>query len=182
MVSDSGSNLKALLKIYYGCTLIDTNEKGTIMEDPNLIKPESPGLVINDRMLDYLMVVRNWAMFLSIIGFILIGLLLSVGFIMVVFMRNPEQPFGSAIQNILYGAVYLVFAIVYFFPVLFLYRFAKSAKIGIEHRDINRLEDGFKNLKILFLIVGVLALGGIFLGFFVIFVNALPWIAWITGS
>ncbi len=139
------------------------------MEDSNFTEPEEPGLEINDRMLHYLDVVRKWAMFLSIIGFILIGFLVFAGFSMGLFMQYADQPLVTGVPSMLIGLIYLVFAIIYFFPVLYLYRFAKSAKIGIEHRDIEWIEDAFKNLKTHYLLFGVFTIVGICFYFLAMF-------------
>ncbi len=74
--------------------------------------------------------IRKWAQFLSILGFVAFGLLVTVGIILL-----TTSSFRSAFQYDQFGAmgpwigiIYIVFAGIYFIPVYYLYKFSKIAK------------------------------------------------------
>jgi hypothetical protein len=75
--------------------------------------------------------IRKWTNFLSILGFIAVGLLLVFGIIMIL-----ASSFGSAIMAYnpygflgpWIGIAYIIIAVIYFFPVLYLFRFSRYAR------------------------------------------------------
>ncbi|MCX6248394.1 MAG: hypothetical protein NTW10_11740 [Bacteroidetes bacterium] len=84
--------------------------------------------------------IRKWAQFLSILGFVTIGLLLLIGIIMIVASLFVASSIGSALQydqfgliGPLMGVFYFIFAVIYFFPVFYLYRFSQHAKHSLVH-------------------------------------------------
>ena len=92
---------------------------------------------LSDISLGYLKETAKWARFMAILGFIGIGFMVLGGLIMMSFgsamgsiqsdanavgfnqQVNPISPFWMAL-------IYLVFAVLYYFPVNYLYRFAKK--------------------------------------------------------
>jgi hypothetical protein len=75
--------------------------------------------------------IRKWAQFISILGFVVVGLLLTVSVIfLIASVTRPSMQideFGIAL-NPWMGICYLLFAVVYFFPVLYMFRFSTFAK------------------------------------------------------
>jgi len=74
--------------------------------------------------------IRKWTQFLSILGFVAVGLLLIVGVLLLLastfqssFQYDPLGAFGPWI-----AICYIVFALIYFFPVYYLYKFSRYAK------------------------------------------------------
>jgi len=74
--------------------------------------------------------IRKWTNFLSILGFVAFGLLLIFGIIMLfassltsVMEYNPSGFLGPWI-----GIAYILIAVIYFFPILYLFEFSKYAK------------------------------------------------------
>ncbi len=118
-------------------------------------------LTLNDQAVDALRVSGKWCMFLAIVGFIGIGLLLIVAVVMFAVMSavpnmamagadtGPGVPafalFG-AMKGLLSG-LYVVLAIVYFFPVYYLYKYAKGMKMSIEASNSDLLSEALVNLK-----------------------------------
>jgi hypothetical protein len=75
--------------------------------------------------------IRKWTQFMSILGFVVVGLLLLVGVIFLIasFTRPSMQidEFGISLGPWM-GICYLLLALVYFFPVFYMFRFSKFAK------------------------------------------------------
>ncbi|MFV0378011.1 MAG: hypothetical protein ACK5JD_12010 [Mangrovibacterium sp.] len=100
----------------------------------------------------------KWAKFLSIVGFVMIGILVVIcigvmlaGSALSQFADTP-MPFG------LLGIIYLLIAALYFFPVYYLYNFAKATIYGIDGADENQLARGMANLRRLFKFMGILTI------------------------
>lgn len=133
--------------------------------------PTSPvPMTLDQEALSTLDEIRKWAFFLSILGFIGIGFVLLLGF----FMGNIISTFTSQISPAFpfrfLSIFYLLFALLYFFPVFYLYRFSVQMKIAIHQNSQESLNSSFGNLKSLFR----------FLGIFTIIVLSLYLIVFIT--
>jgi len=77
--------------------------------------------------------IRKWAQFLSILGFVAIGLLILVGVIMfaVTSFRTAMSYDQLGMIGPLMGVFYLLFAAIYFFPVYYMYKFSRYAKFSL---------------------------------------------------
>lgn len=127
------------------------------------------GLAINLRSEDFLRNAAKWGKFLAIMGFIMVAL-------MVVFALFAGSLIGSAMSGMggngaagfmgsgFFTVFYLLFAILYFFPVLYLYKFSVKMQDGLRARNQESVAESFKNLKSLFKFMGVLTI--ILLGFY----------------
>ena len=119
-------------------------------------------LVLTSEALGHLDVIRKWTMFLSILGFILSGFLVLMGLGMGFLMNlAPEANRLSGVAGVFIGLSYIVFAIVYFFPFLFLFRFSKMAKQSLLTTSAPGLAVAFKNLKSHYIFMGILAIIGL---------------------
>ncbi len=107
----------------------------------------------------------KWGRFLAIIGFVFLGLIVMIGFIVsIVFSVLPKTAAGPIpFPGFLIGLIYLVMGVVYFFPVLFLYRFASGIKPALHLKDQNRLVKAFQNLKAHYRFIGILMIVGLVL-------------------
>lgn len=120
-------------------------------------------LTLNDLAVDSLRESAKWTMFLSILGFIFIGLMLVGGAIATVaFSAMPdESPYGynpfGAIKGFI-GIIYLVMAALYFFPVLYLYKFSKATKEALSYNNSELLAEGLQNLKSHYKFVGIMTI------------------------
>jgi hypothetical protein len=75
--------------------------------------------------------IRKWTQFMSILGFVVVGLLLFVGVIfLIASVTRPSMQIDELGITLgpWMGICYLLLALVYFFPVLYLFRFSKFAK------------------------------------------------------
>ena len=126
------------------------------MEDNSLLD-----LRIDPGSGSYLYETSKWAKFLAILGFIITGLvvLVTLVFVVLAFVNfNDESAayrFGYGIGQLL---LVLGLLLIYFFPCLYLYRFASKLQTALKINDQPLLVDSFLNLKRCFKFVGVLTL------------------------
>jgi hypothetical protein len=107
----------------------------------------------------------RWARFLSIIGFVICALILCFGIfagsILSVFTSRytgaSATDVGSTFGPV-FIVMYAIIAVIYFFPCLFLFRFAGLMKSALASNDQNTLNGSFQNLKKLFRYVGILTI------------------------
>jgi hypothetical protein len=100
---------------------------------------------------------RKWSMFLAIVGFIFLGLVIVVGVIAGSFLSAfGSGKTGLGISEISVFIIFLIMAVIYFFPVLFLFRYSKHTARAVETLDKMALHKAFKNLKYFFTYLGVL--------------------------
>jgi hypothetical protein len=112
---------------------------------------------IEQESLNYLNTTRKWAMFFAIIGFIFLGLLLVAGLVAGTFLsvfKSPEM--GGGIPQVLIFALVFIMALVYFFPILFLFRFSKHTANAVQSLSKEELNKAFRNLKSYFVYIGIL--------------------------
>jgi hypothetical protein len=112
-------------------------------------------LTLNDLAIAALKESAKWCMFLAIVGFIFIGLMVIAGAFMAVAMSAmPNDPYGGAMGPNPFGAMkayigglYIVLAALYFFPVYYLFNYAKGTKQALESANTDTLADALVNLK-----------------------------------
>jgi hypothetical protein len=110
----------------------------------------------------------GWTKFLSIVGFVFIGLLV-IGAIFAgsIISDLMEAQTGSPMVG---GAVitifYLLFALLYFFPVYYLFQFSSKMKAALEQQSSELLQQSFENLKSHYKFMGILTI--VILGFYLI--------------
>ncbi|HYH14004.1 MAG TPA: DUF5362 family protein [Flavisolibacter sp.] len=104
----------------------------------------------------------RWARFLSIIGFIFLGIMILAGVSLSLFVGRPLDTYGgsSVFDAFSVGMAffYLILAVLWFFPLLFLFRFATRMKTALNSNDQNALNIALQNLKICFRYVGVITI------------------------
>lgn len=108
----------------------------------------------------------KWARFLAIVGFVFLGFLLLAGiFVSVTLSRfdnygDPTfRPGGlGAVMGAGTAVLYIIMALIYFFPLLFLLRFANAAQSALASNDQELLVQSFLNLKRFLRYVGILTI------------------------
>lgn len=112
---------------------------------------------IGQETLKYLNTTRKWTMFLAIIGFIFLGLVVVFVLIAGTFLSIfKSADIGSGIlQTWLFFPV-IIMIIIYFFPVLYLFRFSKHTANAVQTLSQEELHKAFRNLKSYFVYIGVL--------------------------
>jgi len=119
--------------------------------------PETSKIEIEQETLNHLNTTRKWAMFLAIVGFIFLGLLIIIGLIAGTFLTafsTGEK--GLGIPESLMFIPVLLLIVLYFFPVLFLFRFSKHTSHAIRTFDKLEFHKAIKNLKAYFAYIGIL--------------------------
>jgi hypothetical protein len=125
---------------------------------------EKTGMSINPEMLPILDEMRKWTMFIAIIGFVGIGFLVIMAFSIGTIMEMSQQdmPFPGYTFTI----IYLLLAVLYFFPVLYLYKFSVNLKKSLEDSSSDILLAAFAHLKAHYKFIGILCI--IMLTFYVL--------------
>ena len=135
-------------------------------------------LVIDEEAKGQLLETARWTKFIAIIGFVLLGLLILVGIAFGMGMSmlgsmtelNDTPGFGRGL-GIGMMFVYLLMALLYFFPVYYLFKYSTLIKPSILHGNQEQFNLALSYQKRMFKFMGVimiiiLALYGLF---FVIF-------------
>lgn len=122
---------------------------------------ESFELEIGEDIKGYLKEITKWTNFLSIIGFVGLGLMVVVGFF-ISFSSNLSNFGGDAAYNLGYsmgiGLFYVLIAMIYFFPILYLYKFAKKMKNALKLNNNEDFKMAFTNLKSHYKFMGIFAI------------------------
>jgi hypothetical protein len=109
----------------------------------------------------------RWARFLSIAGFIFLGLIIIAGIVFTMFLSKTmsgmtDSEYGGigAIAGMGVGMAffYILIAAVWFFPILYLYRFSNSLRKAVVSDDQQALNIAFQNLKICLRYVGIVTI------------------------
>lgn len=119
-------------------------------------------LQLNDMAKSFLRETAKWAKFLSIIGFIGIGFL--VIFALVMFAMGGSLAASGmgamggigAMGGVFGGVLYLLFAMLYFFPIMYLFKFSSSILNAFQNNNTEQLTKGFEYLKSHYKFVGIL--------------------------
>lgn len=119
-------------------------------------KTDILNLPLSDRAANYLKEAARWARFLAIFGFVVMGIVLLAGVALTTYfssvMASELGPMGGAILPF----VYILFSLLYFFPCLYLFRFARKTSSAVLASDMMLMEEGFRNLKAFFRYMGIL--------------------------
>jgi membrane-anchored glycerophosphoryl diester phosphodiesterase (GDPDase) len=132
---------------------------------------------------DHLTEAARWARFLAIVGFVICGLVVIIGIFANTLFSSMLNQMGegelngmdmSGIGSIL-AVLYIGIALLYFFPCLFLFRFANYMKAALITGEQETINKSFQNLKKMFRFVGILTI-------FVICLYALGMLMAIAGA
>ena len=123
----------------------------------------------------YLKEAARWAKFLAIVGFICIGLfvlmaLFAGSMIAGMYSSMGVGATGGAAGGAAVSIAYIIVALLYFFPCLYTFNFAKKMQIALASNDQTQLNQSFKNLKSCYRFLGILMVIGLcFWGLMIIF-------------
>jgi hypothetical protein len=118
--------------------------------------PEARKIEIGPDTLRNLNVARRWAMFLSVLGFIFLGLILMLGIITGTFLTafSQSDKIPGVPDALLIGS-FIGLALIIFFPILFLFRFSKHASNAVSTLNPGELHKAVRYLKLFFLFIGI---------------------------
>lgn len=112
---------------------------------------------------DFLKETAKWAYFLSILGFIGVGLMVIIA----LFAGTLFSTLGSTVPGmaamggsfgVMIGVFYFALAAIYFFPVYYLNKFAVNAKRAFKENDSEALTKSFEYLKSHYKFIGIFTL------------------------
>lgn len=110
----------------------------------------------------------KWGRFIGIVGMIFSALFVLFGLFAGTLIGSmmPMMGGGDAAGMGMIGAgfftfMFLIIALVYFFPALFLFRFGSQAQAAIKSNDQPKLQSSIKNLKACFRFMGILMIIGL---------------------
>jgi hypothetical protein len=110
----------------------------------------------------YLKEAARWAKFLAILGFIFCGIFalagLFAGSLIASMYSSAGLGRGGAVGGAFYSVIYLLIALLYFFPCLYTYNFGRKAQIALRSNDQVQLNQSFKNLKACYRFLGILTI------------------------
>lgn len=113
-------------------------------------------ITINSEAKSFLKETAKWSFFLAIIGFIGIAFLVILGaFSSLIFGALPQASQVPFNLGLVLTIVYLVFAVIYFFPVYYLLQFSSKMKKALATKNDETLADAFKALKSHYKFIGV---------------------------
>jgi hypothetical protein len=120
----------------------------------------------------FLLKTAKWGKFLAILGFIVTFFLFLAGILMsfVLGMLPDEMiPLNMPFSPRVFSVIYIVIAGIYIVPVIFLNSFCNNAIKAIENSSTANLTVSLKNLKNLFVFVGISTI--VILSFYTIILN-----------
>lgn len=124
----------------------------------NNLKTNTSNTTLTNNSITYLKETAKWAHFLAILGFITVGFMVLGGLFAGTLISSIPAYDDIPMSGGLIGAIYIVIAIIYIFPVLYLYKFAASTKKAIQQNNQSSLEEGLKNLKSHYKFIGIFAI------------------------
>jgi hypothetical protein len=127
------------------------------------------GLNLDPTGKNHLAEAAKWAKFLAVVGFIMCALIVLLGIfagsLLTSFSsrysRYDEPEINTGGLGVVMAVVYVLMALLYFFPCLFLFHFASKMKAALLSNDQNTLNSSFQNLKKTFRYVGILTIIGL---------------------
>jgi len=129
----------------------------------NLLKEsELNNLELNKQSLSFLQETAKWCRFIAILGFIGIGFMVVFAFSIGNFLRLI--PNGDLYAMAIGGSmtmltiVYILIALLYFFPVYYLYKFSINLKQSIANKNNGSLTKAFEYLKSHYKFIGILCI------------------------
>ncbi|MFC4721831.1 DUF5362 family protein [Geojedonia litorea] len=118
-------------------------------------------LNMSNDVLGFLKETSTWTYFLSILGFIGIGLMVIFGLLFSTILgsmtdANPYEQVGFNTGYL--GLIYVAMALLYFFPVYYLYNFSRKMKTALRMKNNDDFSAAFSNLKSHYKFVGILTI------------------------
>ncbi|WP_070137115.1 DUF5362 family protein [Crocinitomix algicola] len=124
-------------------------------------------LSLSNSAVNYLKETAKWANFIAILGFVGIGLMLLIALFFVVGNVNFRmKTFGGGLSPTSIGFIYIIMAGIYFFPVMYLYKFGTKMKFALKSKSNTSLTESFENLKSHYKFLGIFLI--VFLSIYIV--------------
>lgn len=114
--------------------------------------------------------IARWAKFLSILGFVMLGLMaigiLSAGTLIsgmnrYMLMSASDTMYNPGVFSWLHALICLGLLVIYFFPMYFLFRFSTRIKQALASSNTAVLTEAFSYLQKHYMYIGILAIFGL---------------------
>lgn len=122
-------------------------------------------LILNQETKAYLVETAKWAKLMAIVGIVMLGLMILASLAMGAFMGTMMSSMGgdvggpaSALGGGFISFIYIAMAIIYAFPIMYLYKFATKMKLAIANNDQTLLTESLRNLKSCYKFMGIFIL------------------------
>lgn len=113
-------------------------------------------LTLNNNSKSFLRETAKWAKFLSIMGFIGIGFMVIFSFFAgTIFQNLPNAQTLPMDMGVTLTITYLIIAVLYFFPVYYLFQFSNKMKTALLTKNDETLAAAFEVLKSHYKFIGV---------------------------
>lgn len=126
---------------------------------------------LTDTAKEFLREVGKWANFLSIIGFVYLGLMILFAVMIAATgnssLMNPgNNPDIQPVSPIFMTIIILIMIVIMFFPILYLNKFAVNLKKAFRENSTEYLTNSFEYLKSHYKFIGIFTI--VFLSFYVL--------------
>lgn len=119
-------------------------------------------LEVEGASVQFLSETAKWAKFLSIMGFITTGIIVIFALFAGVIFKTAFASLGNSGMgsgvSVLISFVYIAFALLYFFPCLYMFRFSTKMQTALAENNQLELTNAFENLKSAFKFVGIMTI------------------------
>ncbi len=119
-------------------------------------------LIVTEDIRSYIYDTAKWTKFLSIVGFIITGLMVMVALSMSSVMQSmseiPAYSGLAAMGSGVFTMLYLVLALVYFYPSYLMYKFSSAAKLAVLYGSQEGLSEAMSKIKSIFKFWGILTI------------------------
>ncbi|MGB0837429.1 MAG: hypothetical protein ACPGRE_04965 [Flavobacteriaceae bacterium] len=115
----------------------------------------STKLELNQLSINHLIKTSKWAKFLSIMGFIMTGIMVLAAIGMLFFSGTTSSALGMGVQGILFSVIYLIMALIYAYPCYLLLKFSNNVSESISNGDSGQLEQALKNQSDMYTFFGI---------------------------
>ena len=105
----------------------------------------------------------KWGRFLAIIGFVLCGIMAVLAFFIPTLIMNipPYNTLASSLSSGVAAGMtimYILFALLFFFPCLYLYKFSVKMKSSLAETSQENFDESLQNLKSMFKFYGIVTI------------------------
>jgi hypothetical protein len=141
----------------------------------------STSFEVTQPMLLLLRQTKPWVMFISVMGFIYVGLMVFIG-VVAMFVFSRFSGTGTIASSGMFTILNVLMGILYFFPSLFLFKFASSIGRLLDGGGAIEMEEALSNQKSFWKFIGILVIVALILGVLGVFAAiVIPVIARFVG-
>jgi hypothetical protein len=115
---------------------------------------ETQKLELNQESTAHFIEIRKWTNFLAILGYVVMGLIIIASIV----MASTVSLIGSTPLGGVSAIPMILIAVVYFFPIYYLYKFSVISKRAIADNDSGSLSEAFKYMKFHYRFMGIMAI------------------------